>query len=348
MPTSSPLTTSRILLAAVILVAVYMLAQGAVRLASLWMLVFGSVVVAVVVRAIADPLVRWTRLKDGLAVLLSVILILVVLGSVGFLFGQEINIQVQQLLERLPGAWAQFQAWLAQSPAMADLVAQARTLGAEAKQALALAPRFARGLVSGVATLFLVVVAGIFLATHPAQAREGVLSMFPKRRRARLREVMDACGRALKGWLKAQLFSMVLVGAMTGVGLAIIGVPSALGLGLLTGLAQFVPIVGPIVSTIPSVLVAATQGWETALLAVLLHVVISQLEANFITPMVQKNVANLPVVLGIFAVVGIGSLFGPLGVLFATPLALVLHTLVTMLYRQDVLHDPEAKAPGEK
>ena len=53
-------------------------------------------------------------------------------------------------------------------------------------------------------------------------------------------------------------------------------------------------------------------------------------------------------VLGIFAVVGIGTLFGPLGVLLATPLALVVHTLVTMLYRQDVLKDPDARAPGER
>ncbi|MBX4159302.1 AI-2E family transporter, partial [Lactiplantibacillus plantarum] len=102
----------------------------------------------------------------------------------------------------------------------------------------------------------------VFLAIEPAKSREGLLSMLPLDRRPRMREVLNACGKALKGWLKAQLFSMVLVGAMTGVGLAIIGVPSALGLGLLTGLAQFVPIVGPIVSTIPSVLVAATQGWE--------------------------------------------------------------------------------------
>ena len=63
--------------------------------------------------------------------------------------------------------------------------------------------------------------------------------------------------------------------------------------------------------------------------------------------MVQKNLASLPVVLGIFAVVGLGILFGPLGVLFATPLTLVLYTATTMLYRQDVLHDPAAKAPGE-
>jgi len=334
-------------LAAVILVSVYVVAQGALRLANLWMLIFGAVVVAVVIRAIADPLVRYARLKDGVAVLLAVLSILSILGAIGFLFGQEINNQVQQLLARLPGAWAQFQARLAGSPEMAALFEQLKSMGSEAKQALALAPRIAMGTLSGIATLFLVVVAGVYLASHPAHARDGVLSMIPKGRRARLREVMDACGRALKGWLKAQLFSMILVGTLVGVGLKIIGVPAPLALGLFTGLAQFVPIIGPIASTVPALLVAATGGADTLVMTLALYVGVSQLESNLITPLVQKNVAALPVVLGIFGVVGLGTLFGPLGVLFATPLTLVLYTIVTMLYRQDVLGDTDVRAPGE-
>lgn len=340
-------TTSRIILAAVILAAVYMLAQGALRLANLWMLIFGAVVVAVIIRALADPLVRWARMKDALAVVIALLTILAVLGAVGFLFGQEITSQVSQLIERLPGAWALLQARIAASPEMAAVVEQLKSLGSEARQALALAPRIAMGAVSGVTTLLLVVVAGVFLALHPAEAREGVLSMFPKARRARLREVMDACGRALKGWLLAQLFSMVLVGSLVGVGLAVIGVPAPLALGLFTGLAQFVPIIGPIASAVPALLVAATGGLEPLLFTLILYVAVSQLEANLITPLVQKNVAALPVVLGIFGVVGLGTLFGPLGVLFATPLTLVLYTLVTMLYRQDVLRDENATAPGQ-
>ena len=341
------LPISRMFLAAVILVGVYFLAQGAVRLANLWILIFGSVVVAVVIRAIADPLVERFRFKDGLAVLTAILTILAVLAGIGFLFGQQISEQVHQLVLKLPGAWAQFQARLQASPAAGEIFDQLQNLGSEAGRALAIAPRIAMSTVSGVAILVLVLVAGIFLAAQPDQAREGVLSMTPLSSRARLREVMNTCGRALKGWVKAQLLSMILVGGLVGLGLWIIGVPAPLALGLVTGLAQFVPIVGPIAAAIPALLVAATGGGQMLLLTLALFLGVSQLEANLITPLVQKNVASLPVVLGIFAVVGLGTLFGPLGVLFATPLTLVLYTIVTMLYRQDVLHDEEAEAPGE-
>ena len=341
------LPISRMFVAAAILVSVYFLAQGAVRLANLWILIFGSVVVAVVIRAIADPLVERLRFKDGLAVLTAILTILAVLAGIGFLFGQQISEQVQQLALKLPGAWTQFQARLQASPAAGEIFDQLQNLGSEAGRALAIAPRIAMSTVSGVAILVLVVVAGIFLAAQPDQAREGVLSMTPMSSRPRLREVMNTCGRALKGWVKAQLLSMILVGGLVGLGLWIIGVPAPLALGLVTGLAQFVPIVGPIAAAIPALLVAATGGGQMLLLTLALFLGVSQLEANLITPLVQKNVASLPVVLGIFAVVGLGTLFGPLGVLFATPLTLVLYTIITMLYRQDVLHDEEAEAPGE-
>ena len=338
---------ARLAFGAVVLVAVFFAVQLAIKLQTLWLLIFGAIVAAVILRALADPIRRWTRLPDPAAVFLSLLIVVGLIAGILTLFGAQIAEQVAALTAFLPQGWAQVQAWLNAQPYAAEIVEQLRGLGDRAGQALQVAQQVAVGFASGVTTLVLVVVAGVFLAIEPAKSREGVLSLFPLDRRPRLREVMNACGLALKGWLKAQLFSMILVGGLTGIGLAVIGVPSALALGLLTGLAQFVPIVGPIVSTVPAVIVAATQGWETALMTLGLYVVVSQLESNLITPMVQKNVAHLPVVLGIFAVVGIGSLFGPLGVLFATPLALVLHTLVTMLYRQDVLGDPDAKAPGQ-
>jgi predicted PurR-regulated permease PerM len=342
------LSYPRIVAAAFILVAVYFLAQGVVFLANLWMLMFGAVVAAVVIRSLADPLVRWARLGEGLAVLVSVLVILAVLGAFGLLFGQQVNAQVQQLIDRMPVAWAQFQVRLETSAALGWVVDRLRDATSEAGQALALAPKIALATLSGIATLVLVFVAGVFLAVHPVVAREGLLSLAPKPARPRLREVMNACGFALKGWLKAQLVSMVLVGSLVGVGLAVIGVPAPVALGLASGLAQFVPIVGPIASAAPGLLVAATGGLQPLLLTLVLYVGVSQLEANLITPLVQRNVASLPVVLGIFGVVGLGTLFGPLGVLFATPLTLVVYTAVTMLYRQDVLKDDTATAPGQR
>ncbi len=338
---------SRMAAAAAILVATYFLALGAVRLANLWMLIFGAVVVAVVVRAIADPLVARFKIRDSYAVLTAILLVLTLVGAVGALFGQQISLQIHQLTDRLPGAWQLLQVRLQASPAAGAIFEQLHNLGSEAGRALAIAPKVLMGLAGGITTLVLVLVAGVFLSIHPAASREGLLALAPLSARPRLREVLNTCGGALKGWIKAQTISMLLVGTVVGIGLWVIGVPAPLALGLLTGLGQFVPIVGPIASAAPALIVASSAGGEAVLMTLGLYVVVSQLEANLITPLVQKNVASLPVVLGIFGVVGLGTLFGPLGVLFATPLTLVIYTGVTMLYRQDVLHDPAAHAPGE-
>lgn len=340
-------STGTLMRAAVALVAFYGLGQIAAKLASLWILVFGSIVVAVVLRSIADPLVKRLKLPGGLAVGLAVLIVLSILSGIGLLFGSQIFNQMEDLSTTLPRAWATVQARLAASPFAGVVLDQLKALGSEARPALARAPGVALAMASGFATLLLVVVAGVFLAIHPQSSREGVLVMVPMARRARLREVLNACGAALNGWLRAQLVSMTLVGGLVGLGLWAIGVPAPVALGLITGIAQFVPIVGPIVSAAPALMLAAMQGGQTFWLTLALYAGVSQLEANIITPMVQKNLASLPVVLGIFAVVGLGIIFGPLGVLFATPLCLVAYTVITMLYRQDVLHDEDAHAPGQ-
>lgn len=340
-------TALKALAGATMLVGVWLLAQGALKLANLWMLAFGSVVVAVILRSIADPLVERLRWKDWLAVLAAILVAVAVLGGAGFLFGRQITQQVEQLVETVPAAWQALQVRIAASPAADQIVDQLKSVGEQASSMLVRAPRVLMSFASAATTLVLVVVAGVFLAMKPKEARDGALSMLPKDWRLRGAEVMNTCGRALKGWLRAQLVSMLLVGVLVGLGLWLIGVPAPLALGLFTGLAQFVPIVGPIAAAVPALLIAATDGGHTLLLTLALFFGVSQLEANLITPLVQKNVAALPVVLGIFAVVGLGTLFGPLGVLFATPLALVLYTVTSMLYRRDVLGDEAATVPGE-
>lgn len=340
-------TAKQILFAAVALVGVYYAFQLAIGLANLWMLVFGSIVVAVILRSIADPLVKHAKLRDGPATLVAVLIVVAFVSLIAFLFGRTLQAQAEGLAARLPAAWEELGRRLDASPLGDQLKTLASGVVGQAGQALIMAQKLAFGVMAGVTTLVLVLVAGVFLAIKPSAGREGVLALAPLKARPRLREVMNTCGKALKGWLRAQMISMIVVGAMVGLGLWAIGVPSPVALGVLTGLAQFIPVVGPIISAVPGLLVASTDGGQTVLLTLALYVGVSQLEANLITPLVQRNVASMPVVLGIFSVVGIGSLFGVLGALFATPLALVLYTIVTMLYRQDVLHDDKALAPGQ-
>ena len=319
-----------------------------VKLSQLWVLLFGAVVVAVILRSIADPLKRYARLPDGLAVLAAAFTVLAVLGLVLSLFGYQIYRQANDLAAIVPHAWDVLQARLSASPIGAWVLTQAQGATGQAGRFFALAPKVAGAVASGTATLFLVIVAGLYLAISPGSSRDGVASLFPISARPRMREVLDACGVALKGWFRAQLVSMILVGALSGVGLWVLGIPSPLALGLVAGLAQFVPILGPIMAAVPALLLASTAGMDKLAFTAGLFVAVSQLESNIITPNVQKNVADLPVVFGIFAVVGFALLFGPVGGLFATPMALVIYTLVTMLYRQDVLGDSDAHAPGQE
>ena len=83
---------------------------------------------------------------------------------------------------------------------------------------------------------------------------------------------------------------MVLVFVLTGLGLWAIGVPAALALALLAGLAEFVPIVGPIVAAAPALLIALSAGWQTALWTLLLYLAIQQVEGTLIQPLVQHRV----------------------------------------------------------
>jgi predicted PurR-regulated permease PerM len=136
------------------------------------------------------------------------------------------------------------------------------------------------------------------------------------------------------------LISMVLVGSLTAFGLWLLGVPSWLALGLLAGLFEFIPIIGPIAAGIPGVLLALTLGMETALWVLGLYILIQQLEGNVIQPIVQRYAVDLPPAMLLFTLVAAGVLFGLPGIIFAAPLTVVVYVLVKRLYVQGALGTP--------
>ena len=139
----------------------------------------------------------------------------------------------------------------------------------------------------------------------------------------------------------AQLVAMATVGALTGMGLWLIGVPQALALGIVAGLLDFIPNVGPILASVPGILAAASAGTTQALYALALYIAIQTAENNLITPIVQRRAVDLPPALTMVALLVMGLLGGVLGLLLAVPLAAVLTVAVRMAYVEDVLGDRE-------
>jgi predicted PurR-regulated permease PerM len=106
---------------------------------------------------------------------------------------------------------------------------------------------------------------------------------------------------------------------------------------LLAGLFAFIPYVGPILSSVPGILMAATQGPLPAFYALLLYAGVHFVEGNLITPIIQAEVVELPPILTLFATLVFGILLGPIGVLLAAPLTVVLLVLINTFYLEDTL-----------
>jgi predicted PurR-regulated permease PerM len=148
---------------------------------------------------------------------------------------------------------------------------------------------------------------------------------------------MDAAGRALSRWLLGQLIAMGAVGVAVATGLALLKMPLALALGLISGVLEFIPFLGPIISGTLAVIAAFAQGPEQALWVGLLFLAIQQIEGNVLIPLIQRWAVHLPPALAVASVLIFGTLFGWAGIILGTPLMVVCMVLVKQLYVNEVL-----------
>ena len=318
-----------------IVVAVGVLIAAIWALSDILLLLFGAVLFAVMLHAVAAPLQTHLRLGQRAALALGGALVVMILAAAGVFLGPELVAQMRNLFTTLPEAANRLLGHF-QLGSMADLIKDGTTasaLGGLASRVIAWSTTVAGAL----ASLLLVLFGGIYLAISPRLYRDGLVKLVPPPIQPNVNATLDDAGKALKRWLAGQLIAMLLVGFFTGTGLWLAGVPSAFALGFIAGLAEFVPLIGPILAAIPALLIASTQSWETVLVALAVLVVVQQVESNLITPLIADRMVSIAPAVGLFAVVAMGVLFGPLGLLLGFPLAIVFDVAVRRLYVRDTL-----------
>lgn len=309
-------------------------------------LLFGAIVVATIFKAIAAPFTQYLRLPHVIAVIAAAAIVIGLTVAVGWLLGSQIGGEVRTLTESIPRALDRLDAWLGDAHLGQQLRAWLSHFFSDGQMVSRV--RGVLGTVSQAATNFLIVLfGGLFLATEPKFYRAGAIKLVPADRRAVVARAMDESGMALRLWLKGQLIAMVVVGLMTGVGLWLIGVPSALVLGILAGFFEFIPFAGPILSAIPGVLLALSHSPELALWAIGVYVVVQHGEAYLIQPIIQQYAVDVPAVVLLFSLLAFGLLFGAVGVVFAAPLTVVTYVLVKRLYVIEALDTP-TPIPGQE
>ena len=314
--------------------------------ASALLLVFAAALLAVVLHALARRVANLTRIPYQPSLALVIILIVVAIPTGFALIGVQVQDDFAYLANELPKALNEQMDRLGIDLQSIDvpnmLLGQngwAGLLGGLAN--------YTSAALSIVTSTALVVFIGIFLAVQPESYRRIIIRLFPKHWSKTTVSVLDNIGDALEQWMLGQLLLMVFIGVVTTVGLMIIGVPSALGLGVLAGLLEIVPFAGPIVAAVPAVLIALTTGYDVAAWTLLLYVGVQQIESNVIIPIVQRRIVSLAPALGLLSVMAFGIWLGPLGVMLSAPLAVCAQVLVTQLYSRDIL-GWDVDIPGTK
>jgi predicted PurR-regulated permease PerM len=190
------------------------------------------------------------------------------------------------------------------------------------------------------------VIAGFYLAAQPEAYRRGLSKLFPPEWRAFADETIDDIGVALRLWLLGDLIQMLLVGFASTVAVWLIGLPSPLALGLIAGVAEFVPYLGPVIAAIPALLVATTQGTSALLWTAVAYLLIHQVEGNVIAPLIQRRMVFIPPAVMLLGIVTILFVFGGVAMIFAAPMAVIIFVAVEKLYLRDGLGEKVA-LPGE-
>lgn len=318
------------------------LAVAAVRVVPFFLLVFAALLVAAVLRGIADWVAAHTRLGPN-AAFAAVVLFWVMttalavwsLAPAAVEEGARLSEEIPRLLRRASGFLRRLgirtEGELRFGPDP-DVVAPAVELFGSSVRA--------------VIYLLVIVVLALYLAADPGYHVDGFVRLFPPSRRDAVRALLADMGRTVQVFMLARLISMAAVGLLTGLGLWLFGVPSALLLGTVAAVLTFVPYAGPLAAGVPIAALALAESPTTFLLAVGYYTIVQSVEGFLITPLVEKRAVALPPVITIGSQFLLGLLFGPVGVVLSAPLAAALRVMVLRIYVERFLERSPARAPG--
>jgi predicted PurR-regulated permease PerM len=286
---------------------------------------------------LSDLMRKLLPLTAGWALALVCVLLVTLISLGSWLMAERISNQLGQLKQTLPTSVQQLKERIEQPSVGRSLLEYTQDGGLLPRDLnhWVRAPRLIYSTIGFIVGVIIILFVGRYLAAEPETYRQGVISLAPPGQRERVEQVLDRLGYLLRWWIIGQAVSMTCVALLVTLGLWLLNVPLALTLGLIAGLLEFIPRIGPIVAAFPAVLIALSQGQPPVLYVILLYVIVQSVESYLILPLVQRKAVDLPPALTIVALFLLGILLGFVGLLLATPLTVVVVSLVKQLYVED-------------
>ena len=184
-----------------------------------------------------------------------------------------------------------------------------------------------------------VLILALYLTADATRIRSWAIGFVPPSRRPRASRIAGHVGTRLGGWLRGQLLLSAIIGVVVLVGLLALGVPYAVLLALVAAVGEAVPMVGPILSAIPAVLVGLTQSPTTGLLVLALYVVVQQLENHLIVPQVMERAVEIHPLAIMLALLAGSQLMGITGAILSVPVAAAFAVILDEFRHPDESND---------
>jgi predicted PurR-regulated permease PerM len=317
------------------------------------LLIFTGMLLGVALNAMTNTLGRWIHLPHPVRLGIVCVLLALMLAGVAYLGGATIADQASVLSNTIKSQIAHVRSFLeghgidtsffdignatsgastepapTTSPALRSQLPGAGALASSGGAIVSQTFKLLLGTISAVGNVFIVLFLGLAFAAQPGIYRQGLLFLAPARHRTRARLIVDRIGETLERWLVAQIIVMLAVGAVTWIGLAIIGIPGSFILGIQAGLLAFIPTVGAIIGGMIVVLASLASGWIAALSSLLLFLGVHTMESYVLTPLLQRQALNIPPATLFAFQILLGVVFGIWGLALALPLVAIAKVMI--------------------
>lgn len=189
--------------------------------------------------------------------------------------------------------------------------------------------RFTFGLFGSLLSIITLLVLTFYMLLEWQKVVKLVSSVFSGRSEQRAIKIINDIQKGLGAWVRGELTLVLVVGLLSFVGLTILGIPYALPLAVIAGILEIVPVVGPIIASVPAIAAALLISPVFALATTALYFVIQQLENHLIVPTVMNRAVGLNPLATIIALMVGGRLLGIGGAILAVPIVVVLKIVVS-------------------
>jgi predicted PurR-regulated permease PerM len=271
------------------------------------------------------------RLPKAVAILLMYLVVLLIVGTLFAMIIPPLAAELPNFLATLP------------VPSIPDDIRHLRftisdlsTFISQIRTSLGAVITIIATTASGVLTMFTVLVMSVYLIWERDHLHKKVIWFSREKHHIALaKELLDEVEVQLGGWVRGEIFLMFIVGAMTYIGLALLGIPYALPLGILAGLLEVLPNLGPVIAAVPAFLIAYfAVSPAMGAFTILFSILVQQLENHLIVPKIMKdNVDVNPLVTILVILVGF-KLGNFLGALLAVPIYIVIRASYSMWLRE--------------